>query len=152
MYKHTESNTIFYSFDQLRLWAVQNKSTGISETQDNLEDILAELGVVLYTPEPYVKTAEEIQAEINFKKESLWQAATAYQEKFISGAALSLLTIGVLQQKPKALTVMNWIQSIWNNHYYPQKELVDENYTGYDFSVCGDMPFTVPELSQEVLG
>lgn len=136
----------------MRLWLVQNKDTAISETQPDLAEVLIGLGIVSYTPPPYVPTPEEVAATIESKIEMLWQSATTYQEKYISGAALSLLVIGVLQSKPISLAIMGWIQAIWNSHYYPQKELVDENYNGYDFSVCGPMPYTVPELSTEVLG
>ena len=84
--------------------------------------------------------------------EALWQAATKYQESFISGAAIGLLTLGVMQNKPKSLAVMSWINSIWNEHYYTQKELVTHDYAGYDFSVCGPIPYSVPEITEEVLG
>jgi len=84
--------------------------------------------------------------------ESLWQEATKYQESFISGAAIGLLTMGVIQNKPKSLAVMAWINSIWNGHYYPQRELVTHEYQGYDFTVCGTIPYSVPELTAEVLG
>lgn len=116
---------------------------------------LAEHGFEIARPAPapsYVPTVEDITRQIEENKNSLWLAATAYQEKYISGAALSLLTLGVLQSKPKAIAIMDWIQTIWNDHYYVQKALVTENYYGYDFSVCGSMPYTVPELSAEVLG
>lgn len=82
----------------------------------------------------------------------LWRSATAWQEQFISNAAYGLLAIGVMQGKPKCLACMAWINSIWTDHYYVQKPLVDHNYTGYDFSVCGAMPYTVPEITAEVLG
>jgi len=105
-------------------------------------------------------TPEEEQAYLDWfiphsvqeNLDTLWSCATKYQESFISGAAIGLLTIGVIQSKPKSLAIMAWINSIWNNHYYVQKPLVDENYTGYDFSVCGPMPYSIPELSAEVLG
>lgn len=88
----------------------------------------------------------------NRKIEELWQAATNYQERYISGAAIGLLTIGVIQNKPKSLAVMAWINTIWNNHYYPQKALIAWDSSAYDFSVCGSIPYTVPEISAEVLG
>ena len=82
--------------------------------------------------------------------QQLWEDATAYQESFISGAAIGLLTIGVMQQKPKSLAIMNWIQDIWNNHYYVQKLLVDASYERYNFSACGECPYSVPELIEEL--
>jgi len=94
--------------------------------------------------------AEYIPNRINENKDALWQAATHYQESYISGAAIGLLAIGVIQNKPKSLAIKAWIDNIWNNHYYVQKPLVNENYTGYDFSVCGPIPYTVPELNAEL--
>lgn len=115
-------------------------------TENNLE-------IVRPTPPPpYVPSQAEIEQMIKTNVDKLWKEATEYQESFISGAALSLLTLGVLQSKPKSLAIMGWIQDIWNNHYYVQKPLVTENYVAYDFTVCGEMPYSVPELSAEVLG
>lgn len=105
-----------------------------------------------------ILTEEEINAALNRLKQdniaALWRAATDYQESFISGAAIGLLTMGVMQQKPKAMAVMGWIDSIWNNQYYPRKEFITymRNEALYDFSVCGAMPYSVPEISAEVLG
>jgi hypothetical protein len=93
-----------------------------------------------------------IPSRIKENRDALWQAATRYQESFISGAAIGLVTAGFLQNKPKSMAVMAWINNIWNNHYYVQKPLVNENYTGYDFSVCGPIPYTVQEINAEVLG
>ena len=52
MYKHTETGTIFYNFDQMRLWLVQNKDTAVSETMEGLAEALDMLGIVEYTPPP----------------------------------------------------------------------------------------------------
>jgi hypothetical protein len=101
---------------------------------------------------PYVPTTEEIVGIMQMKYSELWRAATEYQENYISGAAIGLLTIGVIQGKPKALAIMAWIQDIWMNHYYPQKALLTYASTIYDFSACGMIPYTVPELTAEVLG
>ncbi len=45
------------------------------------------------------------QATINAKVEALWTAADKYTSGYISGVAIAILDIGVLQQKPKALAV-----------------------------------------------
>jgi len=97
-------------------------------------------------------TDEQIQAQINQNIDRLWNQAAEYEKGYIYGAALSMLTIGVIQGKPKALAITAWISSIWNEHYYPQKALVGYEFSGYDFSVCGPMPYSVPELSVEVFG
>jgi hypothetical protein len=91
-----------------------------------------------------LRTTDNLQA--------LWQAATSYQETFISNAAYGLLAMGCMQGKPKCMACMGWINTIWTDHYYIEKPKVDHLYAGYDFSVVGPMPYTVPELTAEVLG
>jgi len=83
---------------------------------------------------------------------ALWQAATNYQEAQISGAAYGLVTLGVIQQKPKSMAVMAWINSIWAL-YYQRKPSVTYTWDAalMDFSYCGAMPFTVPDLMAEVM-
>jgi hypothetical protein len=85
--------------------------------------------------------------------QALWQKATDYQEAQISGAAYGLVTLGVIKQTPKALAVMAWINSVWAL-YYQRKPLVTHEWDGalFDFSTCGPMPCTVPELMAEVAG
>ena len=103
-----------------------------------------------------VLTDEEFTAGLEELKQAaidcLWRKATAWQEQYISNAAYGLLAIGVMQGKPKSLACMQWINNIWTNHYYVQKPLVTHDYQGYDFSICGPMPYTVPEMTAEVLG
>lgn len=83
----------------------------------------------------------------------LWSAANTYQESQISGAAIGLLTIGVIQNKPISVTVMSWIQSIWELYYQRKAEMVyDPNPSIFDFSTIGQIPYTVPEIRVEVLG
>jgi hypothetical protein len=82
---------------------------------------------------------------------TLWQSATDYQERYISGAAIGLLTIGVIRQLPKSSDVMAWINSVWAL-YYQRKPLVTADHVDCDFSNAGPMPYTVPELQEEVMG
>ena len=74
--------------------------------------------------------------------EALWRAATDYQESQISGAAYGLVTLGVIQQKPKSLAVMGWINSIWSL-YYTRKPQITYQWDAdlMDFSSCGPMPW-----------
>ena len=82
---------------------------------------------------------------------SLWQAAHDYEYASINGSAIGIVTIGVLQGKPKCLACTAWMQSVWQQYYLrkpqvgitPQSELLD-------FSICGEMPHSVPELMAEV--
>lgn len=103
-------------------------------------------------PDP---TPEEIAAQQNqidaARISALWQAATSYEQSFIANMAIGLLTTGVIQQKPKALAIANWSNSLWNGPegYYARKA---SGSTNCDYSNIGPMPYSVPELSAEVLG
>jgi len=102
-------------------------------------------------------TLEQILAAfpacLDAKKAKLWEAASAWERRNISGVALSLLTLGVAQQKPKALAIAAWSNHLWNDTYYPRKALISlDTEPDCDFSSAGDMPFSVPELSAEVWG
>lgn len=82
--------------------------------------------------------------------EQLWQAANAYTESFISGVAIGLLTIGVIQGKPKALAVTGWSSQVWDA-YYTRKALITATHQeSLDFSSFGPMPHSVPELRAEL--
>lgn len=94
--------------------------------------------------------SSEQQTVVGSKLDALWQAADKYTSSYISGVAIGLLTIGVLQQKPKALAVTNWSSTIWDE-YYKRKALVTEtSEDNLDFSSFGPMPFSVPELREEL--
>ena len=95
---------------------------------------------------------EQILSDMQRKNiEILWQAAHAYEYEQSSGSAVGLLVLGVLQKKPKSVAIQGWIQSIWNL-YYSRKPTVTHLYdpTLLDFSSCGPIPHTVPELMQEL--
>lgn len=81
---------------------------------------------------------------------ALWSAADKYQTEFISSVAIGLLTIGVIRQLPKALAVMAWSQSLWAEYYVRKAAIQAGAEPNYDFTGCGVMPFTVPELQQEL--
>lgn len=90
---------------------------------------------------------ELAQAEAN-RIESLWQAAHKKEFDSINGSAVGMVTLGLLAGKPKCQAVQAWIQSIWNLYY----ERKASGSTDTDYSVCGEMPHSVPELMAEVLG
>ena len=77
---------------------------------------------------------------------ALWQAAHDYESSQISGSAIGLLTLCVLQAKPKCLTVQGWIKSIWTT-YYSRKA---SGSADTDFAGAGDIPHSVPELMAEL--
>lgn len=89
-------------------------------------------------------------ALLQYKYDILWQAANNYQESFISGAAIGMVTIGVLQSKPKCMAVLNWIQNIWDIYYLRKAEITVETEPDLDFTMCGLIPHTVPEIKEEV--
>lgn len=91
-------------------------------------------------PDPAVIEANRVQ--------QLWQAATNYEQRYISNMAIGVLTIGVLQQKPISLAISAWSQGLWAD-YYARKASGSNNL---DFSNNGDMPYSVSELTAEVLG
>lgn len=84
------------------------------------------------------------------KIDALWRAADSYVSGYISGVAIGLLTIGLIQQKPKALAVTAWSSAIWAS-YYERKALVStDSVDDLDFSSLGSMPYSVPELQAEL--
>lgn len=95
------------------------------------------------------KAAEEARL-VSEKIEALWQAADRYTSGYISGVAIGILTIGVLQQKPKAIAVTAWSSGIWAE-YYARKSLVTAtSEDNHDFTSFGPIPYSVPELQAEV--
>lgn len=95
------------------------------------------------------KADAEIKA-VEAKVEALWAAADKYTSGYISGVAIGILTIGVMQQKPKALAVTAWSSAIWSE-YYARKALVTVNSVdNHDFSSFGPIPHSMPELQMEV--
>jgi hypothetical protein len=109
------------------------------------EEIQAE-----YTVEIVDITAEVNAKELQRKYDYLWKAANDFQSGQISGAAIGLLTIGVLMSKPKCADVQAWIKTVWVEYYTRKAMLTLESELNLDFSVCGMIPFTVPELMEEV--
>lgn len=95
------------------------------------------------------KAAEDAEKVAN-KVQTLWEAADKYTSGYISGVAIGILTIGVIQSKPKALAVSGWSSQVWGE-YYTRKALVTvDSIDNYDFSEFGPMPHSVPELQVEV--
>ena len=82
--------------------------------------------------------------------QALWAAANAYTENYISGVAIGLLTIGVIQQKPKAMAVVQWSGAVWREYYIRKSQVTATQPANLDFSMFGPMPFSVPELQVEV--
>jgi hypothetical protein len=91
------------------------------------------------------KTKDLEQKDSN-RIQSLWQSAHDYEQRFISGSAIGLITMGCIQSLPKSIVVQNWIKSIWSE-YYTRK---DSGSIDTDFSMIGSCPHSVPELMLEL--
>lgn len=93
---------------------------------------------------------EEVKEAQAKRIDALWRAADSYVSNNISGAAIGIMTIGVLSQRPKALAVTKWVSQVWDE-YYRRKALVESvAVDDLDFSSFGQMPFSVPELREEL--
>lgn len=98
-----------------------------------------------------VDITDEVNAkDLQRKYDYLWKAANDFQSGQISGAAIGLLTIGVLAQKPKCTAVQAWIKSVWVEYYTRKAGVNLQNNVNLDFSICGNIPYSVPELMEEV--
>lgn len=93
------------------------------------------------------KATDEAKAEA-VRVDALWQAAHDKEFQAISGSAIGMLSIGGSQAKPKCVAVQNWIMSFWTE-YYTRKA---NGSTDTDYSMFGEMPYSVPELIAEVYG
>lgn len=96
------------------------------------------------------RAASEATDLVNKKIEALWKAADTYVSGYISGIAIGILTIGVLQQKPKSLAVTNWSSSVWTEYYTRKALVTPTSIDNHDFSSFGKMPYSVPELQEEI--
>ena len=82
--------------------------------------------------------------------DALWRAADAYVAGYISGVAIGLLTMGVLQQKPKAYAVTAWSSSVWDEYYKRKAAMTYDATVDADFSAFGPIPHSVPDLRAEL--
>lgn len=107
-------------------------------------------GVVVRTWGQRAIPDEERAQRLDKNIEALWRAADAYQSSQISGVAIGLLVIGVLQQKPKALAIQAWTASIWDEYYKRKAAMQYDSDVDGNFSAFGKMPHSVPELRAEL--
>jgi hypothetical protein len=84
------------------------------------------------------------------KIEALWQAANAYTSAYISGVAIGLLTLGVINNRPKALAVTQWSSVVWDAYYLRKALITTTSVDNLDFTIYGPMPYSVPELRAEL--
>jgi hypothetical protein len=93
---------------------------------------------------------DELAAKTTEKVDALWNAADKYVAGYISGIAIGLLTLGVVQGKPKALAVTAWSSAVWDAYYTRKATVTATSSVDLDFSTFGPMPHTVPELRTEL--
>lgn len=106
------------------------------------------------TPEQLILNQNALELanskKIASKIESLWAAADRYVTSYISGVAFSILAVGVMQGKPKALAVAGWNQAIWTEYYVRKADITLESIDNYDFTSFGAIPHSIPELQIEI--
>lgn len=112
------------------------------------EALIAEVEAT-YTP-PVPPSQAQLDAITAAKIEALWQAADRYTSSYISGVAIGILTIGVVQQLPKALAVSAWSAAVWAEYYSRKALVTHDSVDNLDFSSFGPIPYSVPELQAEV--
>lgn len=93
-----------------------------------------------------VRKQARMQADIA----DLWACADAYQSGYISGVAVGLLTMGVMRGMPKALAVQAWSAAVWDAYYTRKAAVLAGAQADLDFTCCGPMPHSVPELREEM--
>jgi len=103
-----------------------------------------------YKPEYAQLKQRREEDSVNKKIADLWASADAYINSEINGVGLCLLSAGVQQQKPKALAVAAWCDSIWTEYYVRKALITVESSVSNDFSSFGSKPYTVLELREEV--
>lgn len=112
------------------------------------EDLIARVEAAIVPPAP--PAAEVAEKIVAGKIDALWAAADRYTSGYISGVAVGILTIGVMQQMPKALAVAAWSSAIWAEYYARKARVTVDSADDHDFSGFGPIPHSVPELQAEV--
>lgn len=113
----------------------------IDDGQDIIREVIAK---------PEAEVALYMEAKLNSDIDRLWQTAHDYEYSQISGSAIGMLVIGVLQELPKSLAVKEWINSIWVLYYERKAIVTNGGEADLDFTVCGSAPYSVPELMAEI--
>ena len=101
-------------------------------------------------PPPIPLTQAELDQATANSISALWQAAHEYEQRFVSGVGIGLLTVGFSKGLPKAIAFTQWTQTLWDE-YYKRKALVTSTFDPLlqDFSSVGTPPHTIPELRTE---
>lgn len=95
--------------------------------------------------------AAETTAKIAISIQQLWEGAHGYESKWITGIAIGVLTIGVVSKTPKALAIAAWDRALWAEYYRRKAALTgDDDPSLYNFDFMGTMPYSIPEVQQEL--
>lgn len=119
------------------------------EVPDNAQNGYEWDGVNATEPKPPELSEEQIQQLIDSKVDALWNAADKYIERYISGVAIGILTLGVSKMKPKALNVTEWTQAIWASYYHRKAQVTATSVDDHDFTMFGPIPHSIMELKEE---
>lgn len=138
-----------HGYYKVSFWKDHNSATHKLQTCDPYLD-----GDTVRTVIAVPLSAEEIAAAeataIKTKEEALWSAADRYTSGYISGVAVGLLTIGLIQNLPKAQAVSAWSAAVWDEYYRRKALITATSEDNHDFTSIGPMPHSVPELRTEL--
>lgn len=87
---------------------------------------------------------------VALKVDKLWNAANNYVTGRISGVAIGILTLGVMQQLPKSLAIAGWSNQVWTEYYTRKAGITPTSELNLDFSSFGNLPYSIPEMQAEV--
>lgn len=125
---------------------------GVLELTEDGAAALAEIAarVALEEAERVAQEAQAAAQRLADKQNALWSAADSYTRNYISGVAVGILTIGVMQGLPKCSAVAGWSGAVWAEYYRRKSLVTADSADDHDFSSFGAMPYSVPELQAEV--
>lgn len=127
---------------------VESVQPGFNQASQKIQEGVPALVEGIWTQQWNVVdlTPEETASTDGERIAALWQAAHDTEFNAISGSAVGLIVLGVMQGKPKCMAVQLWIKSLWALYYERKANGSDST----DFSTVGTCPHSVPELMQEL--
>lgn len=99
-----------------------------------------------------VTIEKEKQDNLNNAMKNLHESYDNYLSIRLNSSGSALVTIGILQGKPKCLLVKDWVKALYID-YYTRNLTLQANPAStpnLDFSNNGELPVTIPELMAEV--
>ena len=117
--------------------------------QGNVEMTAAEAKLVTDTQANY-KTPEYLETKLEVKRKLLKEAASNYEANGFSNIGNSILTIGVIQSKPKALAVAAWAEALWTEYFRRAALISLDTMPDLDFSSIGLVPYDILQLKEEL--